>query len=533
VLELDSTLLYNIINAATEAIIALDDQHRICLFNACAERVFGYAAKEVLGQPVDILLPLQLADFAAAGPPRIIGTDRSAFGLRKNGAKFPIYAAIARFVQNEQLVLVITLQDLSDQAACSGIERDQHARQLQVYAEEIVEKDKILAEAHDHVLEAAHLKSDFLTMMSHEIRTPMNAIIGMTEMLLKTELDDEQREFGKIIRDAGQTLLAIVNDILDYAKIEAGKLTLNNVEFEPLTVVEDVVGVMADNAQRKRLSLKVSVDPAIPGRLRGDPKRLRQVMLNLVDNAVKFTHQGKVLVRAMVGPATGREVVLRFVVSDTGVGLPKDAHRWIFQPFTQADTGTTRKYGGTGLGLAISKRLVEMMGGEIGVKSVEGKGSTFWFTVRFARVDAPAPEPRTDLEDVRAPEATTQSEPVAEHKLGQDQTAPITLQNLHEITGGDPSLLGEFIDLFLEEASPQLATIREAADQDDAHALAQVAHKLKSSSGYMGAQTMVQLCVELEALGRSETMERVPELVERLMGEYERVKAALEEERLQ
>ena len=285
----------------------------------------------------------------------------------------------------------------------NAIEREQYIYQLQTYAAEVARKNRALVEARDEALEAARLKSDFLAIMSHEIRTPLNAIIGTAEMLLDTRLDDEQSELGRIVNDAGKTLLTIINDILDYSKIEAGKLVLADVEFEPLAVVEGAADLMSPQSQQKHLSLITFVAPDVPDRLGGDPGRLRQILINIVGNAVKYTDQGEVVVRAMVDSTTEHDVMLRFTVSDTGIGLSEDARRWLFQPFSQADNGAIRNHSGTGLGLAISKRLVEAMGGEIGVESVEGKGATFWFTARFGRMDAavPAPRPRADLEGLR------------------------------------------------------------------------------------------------------------------------------------
>lgn len=417
-------------------------------------------------------------------------------------------------------------------------------------------KNQSPSEAHDQAQEVVRLKSDFLTMMSHEIRTPLNAIIGMTEMLMDTPLDDEQCELAGIVRDAGQALLIIINDVLDFSEIEAGKLALEHVEFEPAAIVEGVADTMAARAREKHLSLVIFVDPDIPDWLRGDPGRLRQILLNMVGNAVKFTGQGKVVVRATVGPATEREVSLRITVSDTGIGLSEGARRWLFQPFTQAYTGTTRKYGGTGLGLAISSRLAKMMGGEIGVESVEGQGSTFWFIAPFERVDTPMVDgadhgralletPTSSTESRKEAAATTGQVPAGPRALippaedsqvnretvppqvAESPPAPIMLDNLREITGNDPALLCEFIGLFLQETPPQVADIHDAVDRGDAQALEQAAHKFKSGSGYMGAQAMVQLCIELEALGRSGTTAGASELVERLLAEYENVKTAL------
>jgi len=303
----------------------------------------------------------------------------------------------------------------------------------------LIRTEKELAVARDAAIESARIKSQFLAAVSHEIRTPMNAIVGMTGLILDTELSPQQQDFAQTIRTSAYALLNIINDILDFSKIEAGKLTFECIDFDLREVVESTVELLAQRAHAKSLELASLVPDEVPVLVRGDPSRIRQVLINLIGNAVKFTERGEVVVRVTKERDLSNRVVILFAVNDTGIGIPAEAQEKIFQPFTQADGSTTRRFGGSGLGLAISRQLVELMGGQIGVESDPGRGSTFWFSLPL-EIQGGANSARAAASgDLKGLRALIADDNAAQRQVLQQITASFQMQSV-TVQDGDGAL---------------------------------------------------------------------------------------------
>jgi PAS domain S-box-containing protein len=374
-----------LLESASEAILTANKAGQITLINAKAEKIFGYSREEIVGQPVEVLLPEQFRhqhhyhqkDFFLTPHKGAMSKAKELCGRRKNGEEFPAEISLSYVKSGEDSIAMAFISDITQR------------RQTEVQ----------LREAKESAESANRAKSEFLANMSHEIRTPMNAVIGMTGLLLDTDLSSDQQEFVEVIRTSSDALLTVINDILDFSKIESGKLDLERHPFDLRDSIEESLDLLATKASEKNLNLAYTIDSQVPGTIVGDSTRLRQIFVNLINNAVKFTQLGEIVLSVSARPLFEEETLnvsfsdyqsslsgtlyeLHCVVEDTGIGIPQDKMGALFQSFTQVDASTTRIFGGTGLGLAISKRLTEMMGGTMWVESELGKGSKFHFTIK-------------------------------------------------------------------------------------------------------------------------------------------------------
>ena len=367
-----------VVESAANALLLVDAKGIIQLANAQAESWFGYAREELVGHSVEMLVPsLQRAQHARnreeymarpAVRPMSAG-GRELLAQRKNGSTFPVEIGLNPIETDAGPMVLSSIVDVSERL------RTQEALQR---AKEAAEKANVA-------------KSEFLANMSHEIRTPLNGILSATELLSAGDTLPSQREYLDIVQSSGEALLAVVNDVLDFSKIEAGKLELEHVVFSPQEQALAVLRLFSVEIATKPLLVRCDLEPDLPDQLVGDPVRLRQILTNLIGNAIKFTEQGEIVLRISVESSSADAVKLRYTVSDTGIGIPSDRLATLFSPFVQVDSSTTRRFGGTGLGLAISRRLVSLMEGESGVVSDVGRGSTFWFTAIFDKGRAAAP----------------------------------------------------------------------------------------------------------------------------------------------
>jgi len=379
-----------LLEAAPDAMVVINQAGEIVLLNLQAERRFGYHRDELLGKRLQDIIPEGFAERRVADALRStadalsqqIGTGIELTGRRKDGSEFPIEIMLSPLDSSDGVLVTAAIRDISQRRHTEEA-LQQRTNDLGIEVTERRRAEEQMRLAKDAADAANHAKSEFLANMSHEIRTPLNGVIGMTELALGTELTAEQTDYLQTAKLSADALLNLINDILDFSKIEAGKIELEEIVFSLTDCVESALKTMAFRANEKGLELLCDIGPEVPQAVRGDPGRLRQVLLNLIANALKFTEDGEVGVQVTADAIEEKASILHFIVFDSGVGIAPEKFAMIFGSFNQADASTTRQFGGTGLGLTISRYLAQMMGGRVWVESELGAGSRFHFTVRL------------------------------------------------------------------------------------------------------------------------------------------------------
>lgn len=378
--------IQSVLDHALDAIITIDENGIIETFNPAAENIFGYSADEAIGGSVNMLMPEPhssqhdgyIQAYLRTGEKHILGVTREVEGRRKDGAVFPMELDVSE-VQIEGRFLFI------------GIARDITERKR---------ADEELRRAKDAAVETARSKFETIANVSEDVRAPVNRMLNTVNALLGTDLSHKQRECIADIQGSGDSLITVINDVLDFSKIEAGKLELQSIDFDLWRTVDVIYQRLKEAAARKKLNFLYVIPYAVPSNLHGDPTRLRQLLYNLIDNAIKFTDQGEIVLRVAVEEETGEHVVMKFEVLDTGIGIAPGIQKRIFEIFTHSEAPIAERYKSSGLGLIIAKRLAEMMDGKMGVESQVGVGSTFWFTARFDKRTSAQPEPVTSYEEL-------------------------------------------------------------------------------------------------------------------------------------